>query len=132
MKQKRVVYLAGGMRDNWQDLIINQSPTHTFLDPRRNVGIKDEKVYTDNDLRDIESSDILFAWLHNTNPCGANMALEIGYAAAQGKRIIFCEQVGHPLSKYFGMSRAIADEYHLVTTIDEALPFYKAFLEKKE
>lgn len=97
------VYLAGGMRTGWQDIVIesvNKGDENddghiaypvTFYDPRSH-GLHDPKDYTRWDIDAIDKSRIVFAHLDATNPSGIGMACEVGYSSAKGKYLIFtCE-----------------------------------------
>ncbi|MNR71250.1 Nucleoside 2-deoxyribosyltransferase [compost metagenome] len=101
------VYLAGGMRTNWQDEVIKRVKGAIFLDPR-NHGASDEDGYTAWDLAAVERSDIIFGFIEKTNPCGAGLAVEFGMAYGMGKRVLYIEEPDFPHSRYFGMVRAIA------------------------
>lgn len=103
-----VVYLAGGMRSNWQDTVIAALPGVVFMDPRKH-GSKEEDTYTAYDLTGVQLCDIVFAYIEAANPCGAGLAVEVGAAAALGKHIIYIEEAEFPHHRYFGMVRALAD-----------------------
>ena len=114
-----VVYLAGGMRSNWQQIVKNtmvelQIPA-IFIDPREHA-CREEVKYTSWDLQGVRLADIVFAYLEKDNPSGAGLALEIGFAAALNeapgaikKKIVYIEQDGFPFSRYFGMVRVCSD-----------------------
>lgn len=112
------IYLAGGMRTNWQDKVTARIQRLTvpvlFIDPR-NHGYADEVSYTSWDICGVERSDIVFAYLEADNPSGAGLALELGVAeglrrAGQAaKHVIFVCEPDHPHYRYFGMARACAD-----------------------
>ena len=68
------------------------------------------KEYTEWDLQAIRHSDIILAYMELHNPGGYSLALEIGYAKALGKKIVFIEE--HPENerrKYFDMIREVVD-----------------------
>lgn len=106
-----LVYLAGGMRSGWQDTLQFDEPLRRegvrFLDPRMHQ-FEAEGAYTAWDLEAVKQADLIFAFLEADNPSGYGMSLEIGYAKALGKMIIFVEEPGHPQSRYLGMCRASA------------------------
>ncbi len=104
----KVVYLAGGMRSKWQDVVKKAHLDAIYLDPRDH-GPMPEKAYTDWDVTAIRRADIVFAYLEKDNPGGQGLALEIGVASALGKYVIFVEEPGHPQTRYFGMCRQVAD-----------------------
>lgn len=95
---KNTVYLCGGMRTGWQDIVIEQAkkrnPELVFLDPRskeKEEGPKlSVKEYASWDLHAIKKSDIIFAYFEADNPSGFGLASEVGYAAGLGKTIILC------------------------------------------
>lgn len=105
------VYLAGGMRSGWQDVVAHElQGSVSLIDPRTH-GLKDETNYTSWDILGVIHADLVFAYLESDNPSGVGMAFEIGYAKAAGIPIIFVEAPDHPSSRYFGMCRASADFY---------------------
>lgn len=111
MKQLRPipkVYLAGGMRSNWQDAVKRCLPGCIYLDPRDHH-FKDEADYTAWDLAAVEACDIVLGFVEKSNPSAAGLALEFGYAAARGKTLLYVEEPEFPFSRYFGMVRAVAD-----------------------
>lgn len=83
-----IVYLAGGMHSNWQDIFIDGYPDIEFIDPRSH-GLSDPEDYTLWDMKGIERADIVIAYLEKSNPSGLGMAFEIGYAVGLGKPVIF-------------------------------------------
>lgn len=102
------VYLAGGMKGTWQDDLMRLVPSHTYFDPRSH-GIQDPVGYTDWDLKHIGMCDVLVAYMDPSNPSGFGLSLEIGFAAALCKYIVFIDQLGLDWrSRYFGMHRVIA------------------------
>lgn len=82
------VYLAGGMKTDWRHRL-KGGKNFMFYDP---CDIKDGANFTIWDLAAIDNSNIVFAYLEmeNTQPIG--MMLELGYAKAQGKYIILCDE----------------------------------------
>ncbi|MEM1268481.1 MAG: nucleoside 2-deoxyribosyltransferase domain-containing protein [Bacteroidota bacterium] len=121
-RSRAIVYLAGGFRTGWQDIVMKHASHFSFFDPRSH-GYQDEKMYTAWDTEAIRQSDIIFAYAEAENPGLYALALEIGYAKALGKMVILVEQ--HPDTgqrrRYFGMLRACADVS--VGSLDEGLEF---------
>lgn len=104
------VYLAGGFHSGWQDEVIKglaDHPNVEFLDPRK-TGLKSEWDYTRWDLDAIEDSDIVFACMEHDNPAGYDLMVEMGFAAALRKPIVFVETGVDSRSKYYGMARQIS------------------------
>lgn len=85
------VYLAGGFKSNWQDKVIKYFDNIIFNNPRAH-NLKTPMEYTTWDLSAVSRSDIIFAFLEENNPGGYALALEIGYASALGKLIIFVDE----------------------------------------
>ena len=103
------VYLAGGFKTRWQDVVIERAPKFEFLDPSLH-GIQDPIEYTKWDLNAVEESDIVFAHMEGSNPGGYAMALEIGYAKALNKTVIYTESdIPNELKKRFDMVRSASD-----------------------
>jgi nucleoside 2-deoxyribosyltransferase len=82
------VYLAGGMRTGWQKKFIERYPELDFIDPCTS-GLKDPKDYTKWDMKAVEKSDAVIAYLEEGNPSGLGLAFEIGYALGLGKRLVY-------------------------------------------
>ena len=122
-----VVYLAGGMRSNWQDQIIQACSNLTFLDPRTHH-LTDVAAYTRWDLSSIQASDCVFAYLEKDNPGGQGLLIELGYAKALGKLIIFVDEKSTTDAKqrrYLAMAHEIVDKSF--TSLDDALSFLKQY-----
>jgi len=99
------VYLAGGLRSNWQDFVIRACPALKFFDPREH-GLSDATSYTSWDLEAIRRCRWLFAYLERDNPGGYALALELGYARALGKEVIFVDEksrTGNEIGQYLEM-----------------------------
>jgi hypothetical protein len=116
VKKALVVYLAGGTRSGWGELVKAAVPGPLYLDPKGH-GLKDEDDYTDWDLTAVAMADVIFCNLEKDNPSGAGLATEVGAAAALGKTIIYFEEKGFPYSKYFGMVRRCATD--VVPTLED-------------
>ena len=102
-----VVYLAGGMKNAWQDDVMKEVPGVIFIDPR-NHGLKDEAGYTAWDLAGVERADVVFGYMEATNPSGAGLAVEFGWGARAEKLLLLAEDDGYPQQRYFGMVRSLA------------------------
>jgi hypothetical protein len=115
------IYLAGGMRSNWQDRVISELPMFSFFDPRTH-GLKDPDAYTHWDLEAVRKSDWVLAFLEETNPGGFSLALEMGFARALSKRMILVDEKSarnEEASRRLAMLHSIAD--YCPSTIDEAI-----------
>ena len=104
-----VVYLAGGMKNAWQDAVKRAVPGVIFIDPREH-GLKDEEGYTAWDLAGVERADVVFGYLEATNPSGAGLAVEFGWGGRAGKLLLLAEAQGYAQQRYFGMVRALAHQ----------------------
>ena len=107
--KKNTVYLAGGFHSNWQEKVILSLKGWTVHDPSSH-NIQNPSEYTDWDLKAIQNSDVILAYMEKDNPGGYALALEIGYAKALGKKILLVEEhKDKDRQKYFEMVRAVAD-----------------------
>lgn len=101
------VYLAGGMKSNWQDQIVLPDGVEVF-DPRKS-GLPDPADYTRWDLEHVARADFVIAQMAPDNPSGYGVSVEIGFAYALRKPIIFVDQIGPDWrSRYFDMHRQMA------------------------
>lgn len=123
---RKVVYLSGGHRSGWQDFIVRSADGFEFIDPSKN-GLSDSKAYTSWDLYSVDKCDIVFAYLESTNPSGYGLALEVGYAAAKGKHIIFVDEKSdndRDLSKYLKIVREASGV--VFESIEEGVSYLKS------
>lgn len=100
-----VVFLAGGMKGGWQDVVKQAVPGVIFIDPREH-GLHDEMGYTQWDLAGVERCDVVFGYMEADNPGCAGLAVEFG--ARAGKTLLRAEQGGYAQQRYFGLVRALA------------------------
>ena len=100
-----LIYLAGGMKSNWQDKVMTACHSHEFIDPRKH-GLTSEKKYTDWDLSGVRASDLIIAYMDSENPSGYGLSLEVGYAHAYHKPIWYVCEDKTDRQRYFGMVRA--------------------------
>lgn len=104
------VYLAGGMHTDWQEQVKSEVTGYIYLNPMDNQ-CKERDEFTFWDLSAVRECDIIFAYKELTNPTGHGTALEIGFAKALGKQIIFVMDEGHeaPIERAFGMCMSVSD-----------------------
>jgi nucleoside 2-deoxyribosyltransferase len=120
---RRKIYLAGGFRSGWQALVRKELPDDELLDPSLH-NFQDPKTYTEWDLDAVRQSDVILANMEQSNPGGYALALEVGYAKALSKKIIFVDQVSDPtIGRYFEMVRQVSDV--VFTDLHEALAYLK-------
>lgn len=92
MERKQAVYLAGGMSSGWQNLIMSKlHGQFTFYNPAEHA-IENGEEYTAWDLHYVRCSDIVFAYMEESNPSGIGLSLEVGYARAMGKTVILVDE----------------------------------------
>jgi nucleoside 2-deoxyribosyltransferase len=115
-----IVYLAGGMRSEWRERVKAEVPGHAYNDPCEH-GLDAPKQYTAWDLAAIRASDVLLGYMEADNPSGVGLALEVGYAKAMGKMVIW---VDGKAGRYFAIVRHTADI--VFSTIDEATQFLRS------
>jgi len=120
------VYLAGGMRSGWQNLVKSQTNL-SFFDPRNketNTALSINEIGT-CDLFYIQQSDIVLAYMEATNPSGIGLAAEMGYAKGLGKTVILCIEPNnhHIKDKYLDFLHNVS---HVVyTNLDDGISFLK-------
>lgn len=120
------VYLAGGMRSGWQNLVKSQINL-SFFDPRNketNTFLSINEIGT-CDLFYIQQSDIVLAYMEATNPSGIGLAAELGYAKGLGKTVILCIEPSnyHIKDKYLKFLHNVS---HVVyTNLDDGILFLK-------
>ena len=85
--RRLAVYLAGGLHSGWQERVRAEIPGADYLDPRTHR-LRDPSAYTAWDLDALRRSDVVFAYLEDSNPGGYALALEIGFARALDKHVI--------------------------------------------
>ena len=117
-----VVYLAGGMKSEWQDTVIEKCGHKKiqFLDPREH-GLTDERDYTAWDLWAVRQSDYVFGYLEKDNPGGHGLMVEFGYGVGAITHLIFVEDEGDERSRFYGMARTLATEHF--TNFDIAIEY---------
>jgi len=128
----KVIYLAGGMKSNWQDKVINSlnepfRPLFRFYDPSKH-GLSEPDQYTLWDLNGVEKSGVLLGYMEADNPSGYGLALEIGYAKALGKKIILVDErstTDSVFQKRFDMARSCADV--ICNSLEDAILLLKSF-----
>ncbi len=106
------IYLAGGLRDGWQDKIAPLLQAHVLLDPRTwQTPIPAE--YTARDLAAIKTADCVIAYMDAGNPSGFGLSIEVGFARALGIPVIFVDALGaDPRARYFDMLRTMSTVVH--------------------
>ena len=122
------MYLAGGFKSGWQDdvkdAILLMRDDAEFFDPRDQL-MHDPKHYTAKDLAMIVECDLVFAYMEADNPGMANMAFEIGFAHAIGRKVILINEKGQ---RWAEMMHQVSDVYSDVEGALAALPFMEEFL----
>lgn len=120
------IYLAGGMRTDWQDRVIQASTRgddEIYFDPRK-TGLKKEKDYTNWDLGKIKECHVIFAYLESSNPSGHGMAFECGYGYSLGKVLLFVNE-NSKFDRYVGMIRCCSTFYF--DSFEKSLSFWRVF-----
>ncbi|WP_413740302.1 hypothetical protein ACL2XQ_09595 [Sodalis sp. RH14] len=125
LKPLKKIYLAGGFRSGWQELVKLRLQSFELLDPSLHY-IEEPLSYTNWDLDAIHRSEILLANMEATNPGGYALALEIGFAKALGKSIYLVDQIEDPsVSHYFEMVRQCSNR--VFKSLDEAIEYIALF-----
>lgn len=105
------VYLAGGMRTNWQEDVKKECPELAFFDPSSRPPFNTLSEYGTWDLHHVKHADIIFVYMENTNPSGIGAAVEMGYAKGLGKTVILVLEPGnnHVEDRYLRFMTKVAD-----------------------
>ncbi len=129
-KQFAFVYLAGGLRSNWQESIITKccdTKLHFFNPKKHNLEL-DPKLYTTWDLFYVSKCDILFAYMENDNPSGIGLSIEIGFAKGLGKTIILVDEKSNEnkdFARYFKIIRECSNV--VFNELESGIAFLKRF-----
>lgn len=128
---RKSIYLAGGFRSKWQELVtLRLADKYVFLDPSKHE-IQNSSEYTKWDLDAITQSDIILAYMEASNPGGYSLALEVGYAKALGKKIIFVDKIESVLiGRYFEMVRQCADQ--VFSSLVDAVDYLEKLVDNNE
>ena len=109
----KFVYLAGGMKSDWQSKFKERYPHVVFFDPS-STGLKAAHEYTPWDLDAISKSSLVVAHMETSNPGGYNLGLEIGYAHALDIPVWFIDgDENEQRKKYFAMLHHVAERVFL-------------------
>jgi len=91
-QNKQSVYLAGGLTNNWHDIVIAElKDRFIFFNPKTH-NLKASTQYTSWDLHFVKQCNILFGYIEKDNTSGYGLTLEIGYASALNKTIILVDE----------------------------------------
>jgi nucleoside 2-deoxyribosyltransferase len=131
---KNKIYLSGGMKSGWQQIVktafyIPTSGTYwfEFFNPA-NHNLSDSKEYTAWDLFYTKHCDILFASMEESNPSGFGLALEIGYAKALGKTIILVDEKSKTDESFAGKFKIVRESSTVVfEDFDKGVEFLESF-----
>lgn len=128
------VYLAGGMRGGWQDIVVaktianNPTAKTTFIDPRNKPDTLTLEEYGTWDLTYVTNADIVFGYMERTNPSGIGMACELGYAFGIGKTVILVLEENNETQKdrYLNFMKKVS---HVVyNNLDDGIKFLSTFI----
>ena len=121
------IYLSGGFKTGWQEdvtaEILRLRPDAEVSDPREHK-LHDPIRYTAWNLTEICDCDIIFAFLEYSNPGGPNLAFELGYAHALGKKLILINEKGQ---RWAEMMHTVPDVFGDVVGALAALPLMEEF-----
>lgn len=128
MKYKAKIFLSGGFKSNWQE-VVTQSLINDFIffNPKEH-GLEDSDKYTTWDIHFVKECDIFFAYMEESNPSGYGLAFELGLAHAWNKTIILVdERSGKDLtfSRYFKI--LYKPSGIVVNNLQEGINFLKRF-----
>jgi len=128
-KYKRSIYLAGGFRGGWHDLVIDKLKNDFSIYNPQTHDLEEPSKYTHWDLFHVDKCDILLGYMTEDNPSGYGLALEIGYAKAKSKLIILVDdrsKSDQSFSRYFAICHQSADV--VCDSLEEAIDYLKTFI----
>lgn len=122
------VYLAGGMKSDWQSILINKfQDNFIFFNPQDHQ-LDNSKEFTTWDLHFINQSDIIFAYLQNDNPSGFGLTLEVGYAKALNKTIILVDERSKNDIHFSSFFKIVRESANVVfDNFDDGINFLERF-----
>lgn len=122
------VYLAGGLRSNWQQKVID-SVKATFFNPRQKEVDQPMTLqeYGTWDLHHVKKADLVFAYMEKDNPSGIGLSVEIGYAKGLGKTVVLCLEPNneHKKDSYLSFLKKAADI--VFEDFDKAVEYLKNY-----
>lgn len=107
------VYLSGGFKTGWQEEvtaeILRLRPDAEIADPRENK-MHDPSHYTKWNVAQIVDCDMIFAFMEHDNPGIANVAFEIGFGFALGKKVVLINQKGQRWAEMMHQASDVFDD----------------------
>lgn len=113
----KTVYLSGGLRTEWRNDVIHNS-NHLFLDPKNRGVDLNESEYPKWNIEAIKKSDIIFAYMEESNPSGIGLSFEVGLAKGMNKKVILCVEKN---DRYFEYLKKLSD--YVFSDFQEAISF---------
>ena len=102
------VYLSGGMRSGWMgraEGLLETEQKVNIISPKKH-GLKSPDEYSLYDTWAVAQSDVVLAYMEETNPSGWGLALEIGIAVGRGIPVVFVQdELEEPRGRYFALIR---------------------------
>lgn len=121
------VYLSGGFKTGWQEEVTREilrlRPDAEISDPREHK-LHDPARYTKWNLDSIADCSLIFAYMEYDNPGMANLAFELGFGHALGKKIVLINEKG---GRWAEMMHQVSDTYGDVAGALAALPHMAVF-----
>lgn len=106
------VYLAGGMRSDWREVIKKECKEFVFFCPKDKEVSYEMKVeeYGTWDLHYIKQADIIFCYMEKNNPSGIGLACEMGFAYGIGKTVVLILENGNEYTeeRYLNFLRKVS------------------------
>lgn len=91
------VYLSGGFKSNWSDLVTLNCDGFIWIDPKQKENNKTMTIneYATWDLHFIKKCDIIFIYVEKTNTSCIGLSVEAGFARGLGKTVILILEPNH-------------------------------------
>jgi len=126
MKKKKNLYLAGNL-GNWRDGVVEKLKDqyniyNALVDSRQDCPIH----FVNDDIKGVESSNILLAYRSKENPDCPGMAFEAGVAYKNGTIIIFVDETAFPDPLIFSVAK------RFFTELDVAIEYLKYLVDGDE
>lgn len=126
------VYFAGGMISNWQDKVatelmsLKKNQTLELIDPRYYSNQNDSaQTFVTEDLDFVRDSDVIFAFMEESNPTGYGMVWEMAVAREHKIPIIVVWE--KEKQEPFVFTNAL----YLTTSLDDGIKYLKRYIQKE-
>lgn len=126
MNTKKKIFLAGPLSNPWRRKVISLLKNiYEFYNPVTDSRQQSQAMYVPDDLKAIESCDIVLAYQPNEMPC-LGMAVEATFGFNKEKIVIYVDERGSLDPLMIGISK------RPFSKLDDAITFLKKFEQNPE